>query len=43
MEETVRITIELGEPTDLAKSVCWLNNVYKEDGTLAAKHQVVVG
>lgn len=43
MGEEVTITVELGAPTGSEKSVCWVNNLYKKDGTLAAKHQVVVG
>lgn len=43
MGEEVTITIELGQDTGSEKSVCWVNNLYKKDGTLAAKHQVVVG
>jgi len=43
MGEEATITVELGEDTGSEKSVCWINNVYKKDGTLAAKHQVVVG
>jgi acyl-CoA thioester hydrolase len=43
MGEKVRITVELGESTGSSKSTCWMNKVYKEDGTLAASHQVVVG
>lgn len=43
MGEAVTITIELGPDTGSEKSICWINNMYKEDGTLAAKHQVVVG
>ena len=37
------IHVELGEATGSSKSTCWMNKVYKEDGTLAATHQVVVG
>jgi acyl-CoA thioester hydrolase len=43
MGDEVTVTIELGEPTGSDKSVCWVNNLYKKDGTLAAKHQVIVG
>jgi acyl-CoA thioester hydrolase len=43
MGEKVRITVELGEATGSSKSTCWMNKVYKEDGTLAANHQIVVG
>ena len=43
MGEEVTVTIELGEATGSEKSLCWINNLYKKDGSLAAKHQVVVG
>lgn len=43
MGEEATITVELGAATGSEKSVCWVNNLYKQDGTLAAKHQVVVG
>ncbi|MEH6450932.1 MAG: acyl-CoA thioesterase [Oleispira sp.] len=43
MGEEVTITVELGAATGSEKSVCWVNNLYKQDGSLAAKHQVVVG
>jgi len=43
MGEEVTITVELGTATGSEKSVCWVNNLYKQDGTLSAKHQVVVG
>jgi len=43
MSEKARITVEMGQPTGSAKSVCLINKVYKEDGTVSAVHQVVVG
>lgn len=43
MGDEVTVTIELGPSTGSEKSVCWINNLYKQDGTLAASHQVVVG
>jgi len=43
MGEMVSVTVELGELTGSSKSVCWVNKLYKQNGDLAAKHQVVVG
>lgn len=43
MGEEVKVTVETGEPTGSAKSVCIVNKIYKPNGELAAQHQVVVG
>lgn len=43
MGEIVEVTIEVGEPTGSAKSVQLVNNIYRQNGELAARHKAVFG
>ena len=43
MGEMVEVTVEVGEPTGSAKSVQLINNVYRQNGELAARHKAVFG
>jgi acyl-CoA thioester hydrolase len=42
MGEQLKITLEVGEPTGFTKSIQMLQNLYKEDGQLAATHKCIV-
>lgn len=42
MGEQLKITLETGEPTGFTKSIQMVQNLYKENGDLAASHKCVV-
>ena len=43
MGEMVEVTVEMGEPTGSAKSVQLVQNIYRQNGELAARHKAVFG